>query len=177
MSLTRCVPASVPSLVQSSRPRSLLRSTVKNRRPFNTTKSLTERDVVPGEMSLTRYVPASVPSLRHKSPRTSKNKSPSAPTISSVRCNESVPPGTISRTIWVPGSVPSVVQSSRPYSDELSAEKKSRSPDATKLNVDRTLATRRVPADVPSVVKMACSLPSLPSKYKTSLRTVSSSGR
>ena len=66
MSLTRTVPASVPSLFHNSSP--LLGSfALKKSVPFTLVRVRGDELSLPGWMSLTRTVPASVPSLFHNS--------------------------------------------------------------------------------------------------------------
>ena len=66
MSLTRTVPAAVPSLFHSSSPVEPS-SAVKNSVPFTFVRLLGSEPAPLGMMSLTRTVPAAVPSLFHSS--------------------------------------------------------------------------------------------------------------
>ena len=66
MSLTRAVPAAVPSLFHSSQP-CVPSSAEKNSVPLTFVRSLGSKRAAAGSMSLTRTVPAAVPSLFHSS--------------------------------------------------------------------------------------------------------------
>ena len=80
MSLTRVVPAAVPSLFHSSVPW-LPSSAAKNSVPFTFVRLLGEDEALPALMSLTRTVPAAVPSLFHSS----------VPCVPSLAAKNSVP--------------------------------------------------------------------------------------
>src|SRR5690348_4128234 len=66
MSLTRAVPAAVPSLFHNSQP-VVLSMAARNSVPPTFAREFGYELLAPGRMSLTRVVPAAVPSLRHSS--------------------------------------------------------------------------------------------------------------
>ena len=94
MSLTRTVPASVPSLFHSSLPLTPS-SAEKNSVPPTAVRSSMSEPEPPGSMSLTRTVPAAVPSLFHSS-------SPCSPSL--ARKN-SVPPTAVRRNGLEPNGI------------------------------------------------------------------------
>src|SRR5262245_33129056 len=119
MSLTRLVPASVPSDCHSSfpcTPSSALKNSCPSRFPSHT--GYPQPEWLPGQMSLTRVVPASVPSDRHSSgpcpPSSAGLKNSVSPTTVKERKYEMLLllPGQISLSMVVPASVPSLVHSS-----------------------------------------------------------------
>src|SRR5262245_16473503 len=119
MSLTRTVPAAVPSLFHNSRP--FTESSVEKARVPLTLVRLEGIELPdPGRMSLTRTVPAAVPSLFHNSKplaesRATKYSVPLTPVrLAKVNGNESLGPGTMSLTRTVPAAVPSLFHNSTP---------------------------------------------------------------
>ncbi len=116
-SLTKTVPAVVPSLFQSSRPCTKLFA-VKNRTPLTLVRLAGVEEVIPtpvnGLMSLTRTVPAVVPSVFHSSkpctPSSAVKKRVLLTTSSSVIWN--VLDALKVRTTCVPAPVPSLFHKS-----------------------------------------------------------------
>src|SRR5262245_20783293 len=160
MSFTRSVPASVPSLVQSSVPDPGVDAR-KNNRLLNTTSPEGLDPPAPGLMSLTRVVPSAVPSVRHNSvPLVSGTpalkKSTPLRTAPGLEMLVDPAPGLRSATSCVPSAVPSLFHSSTPLEGSL-APKKTVPPMTPKKNgleefgpaaMSRTSA---VPSAVPSV--------------------------
>src|SRR5205809_7763581 len=93
MSLTRTVPASVPSLFHNSRPVSG-REAVKNKVLLTRTRPLGYDDPAPGLMSLRSTVPASVPALVDGSPpRTGREPWASGGTEAGTALLDDINPG------------------------------------------------------------------------------------
>src|SRR5262245_25444069 len=112
MSLTRVVPAAVPSLRHSSRP-CTPSSATKNRVPFTTSRIMGSEPlaVMLLLMSVRRVVPAAVPSLRHNSrPLRSKADKNNVPSTSVRLSGEEH--SELTRT--VPAAVPSLRHNPRP---------------------------------------------------------------
>src|SRR2546425_13922 len=130
MSRTSTVPASVPSLFQSSRPVSGRLATKKTLLPTRTKKLDAEYSIdepAPMLMSLTSTVPSEVPSLFQSSlqtPGLSALKK-SVPLLATRSMGTDDPdPGLISLTRTVPAAVPSLFHSSVPVSGRLAAKNK-----------------------------------------------------
>ena len=134
MSVTRMVPASVPSLFQSSWP-FVPSLAEKYRVPPTAVRLPGEELAAPGLMSLTMTVPATVPSLFHSSwPLVASlaRKYSTAPTAVRFPRVELPEPGSKSLSMIVPAAVPSVFHSSVPSSPVPSAAKKVVPPMVTK---------------------------------------------
>src|SRR5262245_52785687 len=115
MSLTRKVPASVPSLCHSSNP-ALDEATKKILSPSATAPPGEESDVkILGLTSLIKAVPPAVPSVLHGSPRCSASlatKKTTPLTAAKPDGDELDAPGRMSARSAVPSSVPSALHSS-----------------------------------------------------------------
>ena len=125
MSLTRTVPAAVPSLFHSSTP-CVPSSAAKNSVPFTFVRSLGYELRLPGLMSLTRTVPAAVPSLFHSSDAVRAVVGREEQRAVDVRRASSgttlALPGLMSLTRTVPAAVPSLFHSSDPFVPSLAAK-------------------------------------------------------
>src|SRR5436190_2037797 len=156
MSLTSTVPASVPSLFQSSVPVPESEA-VKKSVPPTAVRAAGDDELFPDTMSLTSTVPSGVPSLRQSSlpvPAWRAENIRVPLTLARLPGEEEPAPGSMSLTSTVPWVVPSLFQSSMPTPmSERSWVKKSVPPTAVRLEGDQQHQVRilTVPAGVPSL--------------------------
>src|SRR4051794_19462702 len=157
MSLTRTVPADVPSLFHSSLP---AESPATKKRVFPTAvRDTGELPPVPATMSLTRTVPAVVPLLLHNSAPAAwvlaRKKRVLPTTVKELMLELTLASGILTRA--VPAVVPSVFHRAEGTRELSAAEKYSALPRAVKLLGFALLEpglmslTSTVPASVPSV--------------------------
>jgi hypothetical protein len=157
MSLTRTVPAAVPSDFHNSRP-VVPSVAAKNRMPFATHMPPRVQIPAPELMSLTSTVPASVPSdFQSSSPLTPSAKAKYAVPLKSTRPKKvgEAGPGMMSLTSTVPASVPSDFQSSDPWTPSWATKNRVSSTTVRNWRVapysaGRMSLTNTVPASVPS---------------------------
>ncbi len=168
ISLTRTVPAAVPSLFHNSSPLTSSKA-VKYRVLPTAVKLRGPEPLEPGPMSATRTVPAAVPSLFHNSsPLTSSKalKYRVLPTAVRLRGLELKPPvitppeleepGRMSLTRTVPAAVPSLFHNSLPFTPSSEVKYKVlpttvRLPGEELEEPGRMSLTRTVPSAVPSL--------------------------
>ena len=173
-SRTSVVPASVPSVFQSSTPVAGVPAANSADPPSTAGGCEDAESSVPGARSRNILVPAAVPSLIHGSQPCTTSlalNSTRSPTAVMENATESRGPPSMSTTMCVPASVPSLTHSSLPEVP-LFARKKMREPATVSARLHAESFTLTVPSAVPSVFQSA--LPAM--KYTRSFMITNACG-